>query len=49
MMTACVLDMLSDDDTNTLRGRLLGSKYIRRTRKSVESMWAELGGFARRA
>ena len=49
MMTACVLDILNDDDMKAVRGRLLGSKNIRRTRKSVESMWEELGGYARRA
>ena len=38
MMTTCVLEMLSEDEQRTRRGRILGSKNIRRIRKSVESM-----------
>ena len=49
MMAALVIEMLHEDDLKHLRGRLLGSKNIRRTRKKVESIWAELGGYARRA
>ena len=48
MMAALVIEMLHEDDLKYLRGRLLGSKNIRRTRKKVESIWAELGGYARR-
>ena len=49
MMAALVIEMLHEDELKHLRGRLLGSKNIRRTRKKVESMWAELGCYARRA
>ena len=49
MMTACVLEMLNDDELKGRRGRMLGSTNIRRTRKSVEGMWAELGSYARKA
>lgn len=48
-MAALVIEMLHEDELKHLRGRLLGSKNIRRTRKKVESMWAELGCYARRA
>ena len=50
-MTALVLEIL-DGDKNakpSLKGRLFGTKNIRRTRKSVEGMWNELGGYARKA
>ena len=50
MIAACVLDMLdSEEEEKSLRGRLLGSKNIRRTRKKVEHMWSELGCYARKA
>lgn len=49
MMTACVLEMLSEDEQRTRRGRILGLKNTRRIRKSVESMWDELGCYARKA
>jgi len=51
MMTALVLEIL-DGDKNakpSLKGRLFGTKNIRRTQKSVEDMWKELGGYARKA
>ncbi len=48
-MAACVLDMLNDDEAKPLRGRLLGSKNIRRTRKKIDNLWQELGCHARRA
>ena len=49
MMTACVLEMLDEEEQGKLRGRMLGAKNIRRTRKSVEDMWSELGSYARKA
>ena len=49
MMTVCLLEMLSDEEFKSVRGRPLGSKNIRRTRKTVESMWEELGCYARKA
>ena len=49
MMAACILDMLDEDEEKSLRGRLLGSKTIRQTRKKVKSMFAELGWHARKA
>ena len=51
MMTAFVLDTLDGDNNAkpSLKGRLLGSKNIRRTQKAVEGMWKELGGYARKA
>ena len=50
MMVACILDLLDEDmEQKTLRGRLLGSKNIRRTRKKVEGMFAELGCYGRKA
>ncbi|KAL7533959.1 hypothetical protein ACHAXR_010297 [Thalassiosira sp. AJA248-18] len=50
LMAAAVLHMLEDeDDHKPLRGRMMGSKNIRRTRKEVENMWNELGGYARKA
>lgn len=48
-MAACILDIHSKDELKHLRGRLVGSKNIRRTRKSVESMWKELGCYSRTA
>jgi len=50
MMTACVLEMLDGKDSvQPLKGRMLGTKNIRRTRKTVSAMMDELGGFARKA
>jgi len=50
MIAACVLDMLdSEEEEKSPRGRLLGSKNIRRTRKKVEHIWSELGCYARKA
>ena len=49
MMAACVLEMLGDEDAKPLRGRMLGSKNVRRTRKKVKNLWAELGCYARKA
>ena len=49
VLAACILDIHSEDELKHLRGRLVGSKNIRRTRKSVESMWKELGCYARTA
>ena len=50
MMAACVLKLLEDkEDTNPMKGRLLGSNNIRRIRKTLDGMWAELGGYARKA
>jgi len=48
MMTACVLEMLDKEEQGKLRGHMLGSKNIRRTRKSVADMWSELGSYSRR-
>ena len=48
-MAACILDMLDEDEENSLRCRLLGSKTICRTRKKVESMFADLGWQTRKA
>ena len=46
-----VLKLLSDEDDADiiLCGRMLGTKNIPCTRKSVESMFAQLGGYAKRA
>ncbi|KAL9186564.1 hypothetical protein ACHAXT_005802 [Thalassiosira profunda] len=49
MMTACVLDMLDEDERKHLRGRLVGTKNVRRTRKKVENMFAQLGSYGRKA
>ena len=49
LMTACVLDMLTEDEQKNLHGRLLGSKTIKRTRKKVIHMWEELGSYGRKA
>ncbi len=38
-----------DNETGMLRGRLLGSKHIKRTQKRVEEMMIELGSCAKRA
>lgn len=38
-----------DDSDRHLRGRLLGSKNIKRTRQSVDSMFGQLGSYIRRA
>ncbi|KAL7526510.1 hypothetical protein ACHAXR_001523, partial [Thalassiosira sp. AJA248-18] len=38
MMTACVSDMLTEEEQKNLRGRLLGAKTVRRTRKTVVNM-----------
>ena len=48
MMAACLLDVLDEEGSRYLRGRL-GSKNIRRTRKDVDDMWKELGNYARKA
>ena len=47
MIAACVLDMIDETEQKKLRGRLLGSINIRRTRKRVEKLWQELGCYAR--
>ena len=48
-MTALVLDILADNENaKSPKGRL-HSKTIRRTRKSVQGMWDELGSYARKA
>ena len=50
MMAACVLDILENEEAGIIpRGRMFGSKNIRRTRKDVDSMWSELNGDARKA
>ena len=49
LMTACVLDMLTEDEQKNLHGRLLGAKTIKRTRKKVGNMWEELGCYGRKA
>ena len=49
MMSACVLDMLDDDEQKKLQGCMLGSKNIKRKRKTLQDMWAELGCYARKA
>ena len=49
MMAVCVLEMLGDEDAKPRRGRMLGSKNVRRTGKKVENLWAELGCYARKA
>ena len=49
MMAACVLEIMDDREKHFLRGRMMGTKNIKRTRKSVESMWTELGCYARKA
>jgi len=47
---ACQIAMLDDDnETGMLRGHLLGSKNIKRTRTRVEQMMLELGSCAKRA
>jgi hypothetical protein len=38
-----IMDEEDDFDTSAFRGRLLGSKHIKRTRKKVDNMFAELG------
>ena len=48
MMVACVLDMFDEEEQKTLRGRMLGSKNIRRTRRKVENIWEQLGSYARK-
>jgi hypothetical protein len=48
-MASVVLAILGGDGDNVLRGHLLGSKNIKRTRKSVEGMMDELGCYATRA
>lgn len=48
-MMACVFDMLDNGEQMVVRGRILGTKNIRRTRKNIGDMWAELGCYARRA
>ena len=42
-MVATVLVLIDDEEANNLRGRLLGSRNISRTRKRVENLWAQLG------
>ena len=42
-MVATVLELIDDEEANNLRGRLLGSRNISRTRKRVEKLWAQLG------
>ena len=37
-MVATVLELIDDEEANNLRGRLLGSRNISRTRKRVESL-----------
>ena len=49
MMTACVLDMLTEEEQKNLGGHLLGAKTVRRTRKTVDNMWREVGYHARKA
>ena len=49
MMVSCVLDLLDEEQQRNLRGRLYGTKNVRRTRKKVDSMWSELGSYARKA
>jgi hypothetical protein len=48
MMLACILEMMDLDDQNVV-GRKIGSTNIRRTRKKVDDMWAELGSYSRKA
>ena len=49
MMTACVLDMLDEDEQKKLRGCMLGSKNIKHKRKTLRGMCAELGCYAQKA
>ncbi|KAL7541332.1 hypothetical protein ACHAWF_012614 [Thalassiosira exigua] len=49
MMAACVMEILDDDELVGLKGRMLGSNNIKRTRKTVEGMFTELGPYARKA
>jgi kynureninase len=46
-----VLELLDEDDDEYiyLCGRLLGTKTITRTRKTVEEMFSQLGGYAKQA
>ena len=48
---AFILELFDEDDDEDilLTGRLLGTKNIKRTRRSVEDMFAQLGGYAMRA
>jgi hypothetical protein len=44
-----LLDMFDGDVEIELRGRLMGTKNIKRTRKAVESMMSELGSYVQHA
>ena len=49
MMATCVLDLLDGEDDTERRGRIRGSRNIKRTRKSLDDMWEELGSHGRKA
>jgi hypothetical protein len=49
LMVGCVLSVLSSEDLKGLRGRFLGSKNIKRTRKEVDKIFDELGCYQRKA
>ena len=48
-VVAVLLELLDEDEADALRGRMYGSQNIRRTRKSLDAMWKELGCDARKA
>ena len=51
LTAATVLELLDEDDDEYiyLCGRLLGTKTITRTRKTVEEIFSQLGGYAKQA
>ena len=49
LLVGCLLAVLSSDEIKSLRGRFLGSKNIKRTRKDVDSIMKEMGAHQQRA